>query len=103
DLLHDGGGSFRIRSSLLAQLFGVAAEIVFEVVDTPLGVVLGVHLFMAKTAFEACAGLCSWRGVDAELQAFAMNIVGERLHVWEFFVGMNVPLGVACAFPRVVD
>ena len=32
-----------------------------------------------------------------------MDVVGERLHVRKLSVGGDVPLGVACALPRVVD
>jgi hypothetical protein len=32
-----------------------------------------------------------------------MHIVGERLHVREFRIGVQHALGIALAFPRVVD
>src|SRR6185437_13998722 len=45
----------------------------------------------------------SGRRIDAELQAFAVNVIGESFHVGEFVVGMNNALRVALPGPGVVN
>ena len=58
---------------------------------------------MAQAAFKTGAGLRSGSAVDAELQALAVHVVGEALHVREFLVGMQHAAAVALALPGVVD
>src|SRR4029079_18088632 len=59
--------------------------------------------FVAEGAFEVGAGLGSGRGVDAELEALGVDVVGECFHVGEFGIGGEDAAGVALAFPSVID
>ncbi len=80
-----------------------AAQIVLQIIDAPVGIHLGVLLFMAERALELGACLGSRPGVNADLQPFGMDIVGQRLHVGKLFVGVEHSSLVALALPGVVD
>ena len=80
-----------------------AAEVVLQVVDAPGGVELGVLHLVVERGGEAGAGLGPGRGVDAELEALGVHVVGQRLHVGELRVGVQHAVGVALALPGVVD
>src|SRR5438270_11166940 len=58
---------------------------------------------MPQTALVLRTGLRTWRRVDANFQAFAVDKIGQRLHVGELAVGLDVPFCVAHTFPSVVD
>ena len=58
---------------------------------------------MAVAAFESRAALRSGRGVDSQLQAVLVEIVGEPLHVRKLFIRMKGAVRVARALPAVVD
>src|SRR5215469_2361391 len=58
---------------------------------------------MAQTTLVLCTSLRSWRRINANLQPFAVDKVGQRLHVWELAVGLNVPFRIAHTLPGVVD
>src|SRR6185369_8630576 len=59
----------------------VVAVVVLQVVDTPGGEQVRVLLFVVQRAGKTrgVAGLRAGTGVDAELQAFRVHVVGERL------------------------
>ena len=78
------------------------AEIVLEEVNAPGGVHLGVLGFMADTSLVVAAGLGAGARVDAELEAFGMDVIAEGFHVGEAVVGVEDSLGVALALPGVV-
>ena len=82
---------------------GSAAPIVFEIVDSPLGESLRILLLVTVTSLIAATGHRPGRGVDAQLQSTAVNVVRERLHVGKLGVGDDVALGVAPTLPGVVD
>src|ERR1700761_8002789 len=67
----------------LHDVMAKAAEVVLEVVKAPRSVEFGILFFMAKRGSEAGAGLGSGSGVETDLEAFGVNIVGEGLHVRE--------------------
>ena len=73
-----------VVGGLLAHVVAEAAEVVLEVVDAPGGVGVGVLLLVAERAFESGAGFGARGGVDAELEAFGVDVVGEGFHVGEF-------------------
>ena len=81
-----------------------AAPVVFQIVDTPYGIRSRVLLFMAVTALISGAGIRAGGGVDAELESFTVNVIGERLHIGELPVGGDVALRIAMlALPCIVD
>ena len=93
-----------VVGSLLLHHFGdEAAQVVLQVVDAPVGIHFRVLLFVAQRARISGAGLRSRPGVDADLQPLGMNIVREGFHVRKFGVGVQHAVGVALAFPSVVD
>ena len=67
-----------------------AAPVVLEIVNTPGGLGLGVLRLVAVAACIAGTGLGARAGVDAELQSLGVDVVGERLHVGELVVGVDV-------------
>ena len=79
------------------------AQVVLQVVDTPGSVKLRVLLLMAVRSFVAGAGLGSRRRVDANLEPLGMDIIGQGLHVGKLVVRVQYAVGVALAFPRVVN
>ena len=85
-LLHDGGNE--------------AAQVVLEVIDAPVGIHLGVLFFVAERAFVVGAGLGAGRGVDAELEALGVDVVGERFHVRELGVGVEDAAARRACLPR---
>src|SRR3984957_19804402 len=80
-----------------------AAEIVFKIVHTPRRISGCVLLFMPITTFIPCAGLRSWRGVNANLQSLRMNIIGKSLHVRKFCVCDDIAIGVSPSLPGVIN
>ena len=81
----------------------VGAPVVFEIVESPGGILLGVFLFVLPTGLEAGAGLGSGRGINPNFKAFGMDVIGQRFHVRELGVRMDHALRVALTFPGVVD
>src|ERR1035441_2100554 len=80
-----------------------SAPVVFEIVDAPGRVGLGVLFFVLVAALVAGAGLGTGRGIDAEFEALAVDVGGQRLHVGEFVVGGDIAGGIAAGFPGIVD
>ena len=80
-----------------------AAPIVLQVIDAPVGVLLGVLFLVAVAPFVFGAGLRSRRRVDTQLQSLAVDVVGQRLHVRELLVRLNHAARVALPLPAVVD
>jgi hypothetical protein len=68
----------------------VGAEIVLQVVDAPGGVGGGILLHVGEATLVVRAGLRAGAGVDADLQALGMHIVGEGFHVGELLIGHDV-------------
>src|SRR5262249_9577097 len=80
-----------------------AAPVVLQIVDTPGAPGLRVLLFVLVAALVIGTGFGAGGRVDADLEALAVDIIGQRFHVGKLAVGLNVPLGVAPSLPRVVD
>ena len=112
EAIHDGAAALRQGPAhfLVPRLqVGVrvdppgAAPVVLEVVDPPFRIGLRVLLLMAVTARVAAAGHRPGRGVDAQFQSPAVHVIRERLHVGKLGIGNDVAVGIASAFPGVVD
>jgi hypothetical protein len=67
------------------------APVFLEVVDAPGGVLAGVLVLVADGAGAAGAGLGADVGVDAELEALGVDVVGERLDAGGEAGGMMFP------------
>ena len=102
-LVHDLHLLCLIVGRLLAHDLAKTAEVILQVVDAPLRIGLGVLLFMPIAARVLSAGFGPGTGVDADLQSFGVDVVGQRLHVGKFVVGLDESIGVALALPGVVD
>src|ERR1035437_2585090 len=53
-----------------------AAPVVFQVIDPPFGIHVGILKLVTASARTTSTGFCSGAGIDTEFQAFRMNIVG---------------------------
>src|SRR6185369_16526458 len=80
-----------------------ATPVVLQVINSPGSVGAGVLFLVTVTAFVTGAGVGTGRRINPELQTFAVNIIGQRLHVRKFLVGLDVTLRVAAGFPGVVN
>src|SRR5216684_5176774 len=76
--LRNGVAEFRVLHRGL-KAFGIA-PVDFDVVDAPGGVGLDVLHFVLVAAGTLFAGHAAGIGVNAEFQAFGVNVIGERLH-----------------------
>src|SRR5690348_14555453 len=94
---------FGVRGLHLFERAAALAPIVFQVIHAPAGVGLRVLLFVAEAAFITGARFFGGRRIDAKLQAFTVNIIGESFHVGKFVVGMNDALSVTLTGPRIID
>src|ERR1019366_4083855 len=94
-----------IRGSVLSALVDLvaAAPVVFQVVDAPLGPSLGILCFVPVAGFISGAGPGTGSGIDAELEALGVDIVGQGFHVGEFFVGEDVAVFIAAGHPGAFD
>ena len=77
-----------------------ATPVVFQVIIAPVGERPGILLLVSVAALVSAAHfpaarLRPRRGVDPDLQAFGVDIAGQRFHVRELRVGGDVALGVA--------
>ncbi len=88
---------------LLHHVLTKAAQVVLQIIDAPVGVHLGVLLFVPQRSRIARARLVSRARVDADLQPLRVHIIRKRLHVGKLLVRMQQAVLVALAFPRVVD
>src|SRR5262249_52697259 len=83
-LLIDGGHLFvGIQDSR-------AAPVVLQIVDAPGSIASRVLLFMPVAAFITRACIGPGRAINPELQSLAVNVVGQRFHVREFLVGLDI-------------
>ena len=81
-----------------------AAPIVFQVIDAPRRPRLRVLLFMPVAGKITGAGAGTGAGINPELEALRVDVIGQRLHVGKFFVGGDVAVFIALfGFPGVVD
>src|SRR5262249_29690760 len=104
------GGDERVSHLLVDRLHLVIliknarpAPVVFQVINAPCGVGAGILLFVAIAAFVSGAGVGAGRGIDSQFETLAVHIIGQRLHVGKFLVGLDVALRVAHALPGVVN
>src|SRR5436305_14140572 len=74
-------------------------------INAPAGILLSVLIFMPDTAGAFGAGHRAYVRIEADLQPFPMNVVGQRLDTgWESLqVRQNVPGGVPARLPAVVE
>ena len=83
---------------------GVRAPVVLDVVEAPLRPRLRVlRLVLVAPGVSLLAGPWPRRGINADLESFAVDVVGEGFHVGEFLVRRDLAVRVARAFPGVVD
>src|SRR5260370_20448921 len=82
-----------------------AAPVILQIIHTPSRILPRVLKLISTAARTALASLCSGVGIQAEFQAFGMDIVGERLHARRkmFGIGHDVPVAVALHLPAVID
>ena len=102
-ILHHLGSFCRIVGSLLLHILAEAAEVVFEIVEAPVRIGLGVLRFVTQAACVLGTSLRTGPGVDANLEALGVNVVGQRLHVGEFAIGVDVALSITLTLPGVVN
>ncbi len=81
------------------------APVVFQVVDAPARIGLGVLVFMAARARMVAAGFQAGVGIDAELQPLGMDVVGQGLDARRkaLGVGDDEAVFIAALLPAVVD
>src|SRR5206468_12372811 len=81
------------------------APVFLDVIDAPLGEALRVLFLVPVAAGTALAGPPARVGVEAELEPFGVDVVGERLHAARKARGVRHPLPrpVARDLPAVVD
>ena len=92
-------------SDLGVAAVGVAV-IVLEVVDTPGGVGVDIDLLVTEGTGSASAGLVASIGVDAELEALGVDVVGESLHAGGETLRIfndNVSLLITVNLPAVIE
>src|SRR5262249_36754707 len=80
-----------------------AAPVVLQIIDSPGSVSARVLLFVSVTTFITRAGVWSRRRINSQLQAFAVDVISERLHVGKFLVRLDVALAVPTGLPGIVD
>src|SRR5262249_9469660 len=81
----------------------IRAPIVLEVINAPFGKGSRVLLFVLIAGFKSGARLGAGRGVYAELETLAVNVIGERFHVAKLLVGLNLSALIALRFPGVIN
>src|SRR5205823_8990210 len=69
-----------------------ATPVILQVVNAPFGKSACVLVLMTITAFITGARIWPRGRIDAELQAFAVNIISQRFHVGKLLVGLNISL-----------
>ena len=82
------------------------AVIVLEVVDTPGGVGVDIDLLVTEGTGSASTGLVAGIGVETELEALGVDVVGESLHAGGETLRIfddNVGLWVTVDLPAVVE
>ncbi len=92
-------------SDLGVAAIGVAV-IVLEVVDTPGGVGVGIDLLVTEGTGSASAGLVAGIGVETELEALGVDVVGESLHARGEGLGVfndDVSVVITVNLPAVIE
>ena len=92
-------------SDLGVAAVGVAV-IVLEVVDTPGGVGVGIDLLVTEGTGSASAGLVAGIGVETELEALGVDVVGESLHARGEGLGVfndDVSVVITVNLPAVIE
>ncbi len=82
------------------------APVVFQIVDAPRGIRLGVLLLVFVSAGKARAGLCARAVVHAEFETLRVEVVAEGLHAARELLGIGHEIAVGIALsgaPAVVD
>ena len=102
-LPHDAVGLHLPLQSRAGCNIAVGTPVVFQVIDAPGGVDVGVLLFVLPASGVIAAGFGSGRGIDADFQPLAMDITGEGFHAGKLRVGLNDPGGIAARFPGIID
>ena len=102
-LAHDEIGLLQLGEAVVLRNSGVRAPVVLQQIDAPFGPGARVDLLVLIAACQPLARSRSRRGVDADLQALAVDVVGEGLHVGELLVRLQHAVRVALPFPAVVD
>ena len=97
-LAHHGVGGLGVRAT-------VVAEVVFQVIDACASIEQCILVFVAHAPRPSGAGMGTHAGIDAELKAFGVDVVGHVFHaVGEAFgVADDVAVGVAVDLPAVID
>jgi hypothetical protein len=81
----------------------VVAVVVFEVVHTPLGIGLGINLFIAQRARTTLTGIGASIRVKTKLQTLGVGIVGKRLDtVGETRINNNLAVRSTARLPAVI-
>src|SRR5690349_2380761 len=81
-----------------AGVFGdvtVGAPIILEEIKTPFGEALRIQFLVLVRADMAGTGERARRSINAGLQTFGVDIVGQRLHIGEPAVGVDAASWVA--------
>src|SRR6185437_9447678 len=82
----------------------VRTKVIFQIVDTPVTIGPRILQLMLPASEIATAGSGAGGRVDTELQSKTVYIVGRRLEIGEFVVGVDLPVGTAIRrFPAIVD
>src|SRR5581483_1091560 len=83
---------------------GQVAVVLLQVVGAPLGIGVGVDVFIEVTAGLVLAGVGAVIGIDAELKSERVDVIRERGHAVGKFAGIgdNHAIGIAGNLPAVV-
>ena len=92
-------GFFKCSSCVAAGFLAVAAPVVLEEIEAPLGELPGILRLVAVAALVARTGPGTRRDVDAGLQALGVDVVHHGLHVRETLVGQQRPSASRVAPP----
>src|SRR6516162_5050739 len=97
-LAHGGVGFFAIPRARIAP-------VILEVVDAPLRVLQRVLIFVTLAARAPGAGFGARVGIDAEFEAFRVDIISKCLDAGgeALRIGDDVAVGIARDLPAVVD
>ena len=84
----------------------MVAEIVFQVIDPPLGKGFGVEILMVIASGISAAGQRSAAGIDAHFQSFGVDVIRNILDAVREFLAVGDQSAVFVPFllrPSVVD
>jgi len=101
---HDGVGLLQgFHRRIRSRKRFIRAPIILEEIDSPGRVGSRVLILVLITAFIPGASLRTGGGINAELQAPGVEIIGQPLHVREFFVGLDMARVVPFPLPPIVE